>query len=154
MKIAVTKMSGFEALEVDNILRTIKTWAESQSKIDAVALVGSWARKEATKNSDIDLMILTPNPDLFFRDQDWFNRISWHDHNLKVVSYDDRIYGVVKSRHLFFQRGQRIEFSFGYPSWANTNPIDPGTLIVVTSGIEIIWDQYESLKSLILASKN
>ncbi|MEY2831697.1 MAG: hypothetical protein RLZZ574_955 [Cyanobacteriota bacterium] len=144
-------MSGFETLEVDNILRAIKTWAESQSKIDAFALVGSWARKEATKNSDIDLMILTANPDLFFRDKDWFNRISWHDLNLKVVSYDDRIYGVVKSRHLFFERGQRIEFSFGYPSWANTNPIDPGTLIVVTSGIEIICDRYESLKSLILA---
>jgi hypothetical protein len=96
-------------------------------------------------------MILTANTDLFFRDKDWFNRISWHDLNLKVVSYDDRIYGVVKSRHLFFERGQRIEFSFGYPSWANTNPIDPGTLIVVTSGIEIICDRYESLKSLILA---
>lgn len=50
------------------------------------------------------------------------------------------------------QHGQRIEFCFGYPSWANTNPIDPGTLIVVTSGIEIICDRYELLKSLILRS--
>mgnify|MGYP003447724489 CR=1 len=41
----------------------------------------------------------------------------------------------------------------GCPSWANTNPIDPGTLIVVTSGIEIICDRYKLLKSLILASK-
>jgi uncharacterized protein len=147
-------MSGFETLEVANILSAIKTWAESQPEIDAVALVGSWARKQAKKDSDIDLMILTPNPNLFFQDTKWFNRISWQDLNLKIVNYDDRIYGVVKSRHLFFEHGQRIEFSFGYPSWANTNPIDPGTLIVVTSGIEIICDRYEALKSLILASKN
>ncbi|MGL5836623.1 MAG: hypothetical protein ACRC1Z_25845 [Waterburya sp.] len=49
-------MSGFEALEVNNIFRAIKTWAESQSKIDDVALVGSWARKEAAKNSDIEII--------------------------------------------------------------------------------------------------
>jgi Nucleotidyltransferase domain len=101
-------MTGFETSEVDNILRAIKTWAEYQPEIDAVALVGSWARKQAKKDSDIDLMILTPNPNLFFQDTKWLNCISWHNLNLKVVSYEDRIYGVVKSRHLFIQHGQNL----------------------------------------------
>jgi hypothetical protein len=53
-KIAVVRMSGFETLEVDNILSAIKTWAECHLEIDAVALVGSWARKQVKINEKSD----------------------------------------------------------------------------------------------------
>ena len=40
-------------------------WAERRSDIVGVALVGSWARGAASLDSDIDLILLTPNPDAF-----------------------------------------------------------------------------------------
>lgn len=142
-------MPGFDELEVKQILIMVQAWATQQPEIDAVALVGSWARKEAHQDSDIDLMILTLNPKMYFQDLDWFNDIPWHNLNLEITGYDDRTYGVVRSRHLCFQQGQQIEFSFGFPGWANINPIDRGTLMVVRSGIEIVYDRHQLLKSLV-----
>ena len=142
-------MTGFKELEVKRVIATIKIWAKQQPKICAVALVGSWAKakNQAHENSDIDLMFLTPRPELFFSDTVWFHSIPW-DLNLNVDRYYDRTYGVVKSRHLYFSQGQRIEFSFGYLNWANTDPIDPGTLKVVGSGMEIIYDRDQLLMAL------
>ena len=141
-------MAGFRELEVKRIIATIKAWAKQQPKIIAVTLVGSWAKNQAHENSDIDLVFLTPHLELFFHDTVWFYSIPWHDLNLNVDRYYDRTYGVVKSRHLCFDRGHRIEFSFGYPNWANTDPIDSGTLAVVRSGMEIIYDPDRLLMAL------
>ena len=142
-------MNGFAILEVDRILQIVRTWAETQPKIHAVALVGSWARGQARLDSDIDLMLLTPQPELFFLDFDWFSCLSWHKLELEVINYCDRTYGVVKSRHLYFNQGQRIEFSFGCTNWANTNPIDSGTFTVASSGLRIIYDPHRLLTNLI-----
>ena len=144
-------MTGFKESEVEQILVTVETWAKSQLEINGFALVGSWARKQARPDSDLDLMFLTPHLELFFEDIVWFNNIPWHSLNLEIDSYYDRVYGVVRSRHLVFQSGQRIEFSFGYPNWAKINPIDPGTLVVVRSGIRIIHDREKLLENLVKA---
>lgn len=144
-------MSGFEELEVKSLSKAIATWANRESKIDAVALVGSWARNEAHADSDIDLMLLTPDPERFFQNNSWFHSIPWQEFNLQLASYYDRVYGVVKSRHFCFQDGQRIEFGFGYRSWASINPIDSGTLAVVSSGVVIIYDRQQLLATLVMA---
>ena len=146
-------MAGFKKLEVETIIAAVAAWAKQQPEIYGVALVGSWARNQAHENSDLDLMFLTPNPELFFQDPNWFNELDWQKLNLQISKYYDRTYGVVRSRHLCFTKGQRIEFSFGYLSWANIDPIDPGTLIVVSSGINILYDPRNLLNSLVLASK-
>ena len=144
-------MTGFRKSEVEEIITTIERWAISHSLILSMALVGSWARNEANSHSDIDLMFLTSEPKLFFDDVHWFKNISWHKFNLEINDYYDRTYGIVRSRHLCFQNGKRVEFSFGYPNWANTNPIDPGTLKVVSSGIKIISDRDRLLENLVNA---
>ena len=142
-------MSGFTTLEVEHILEMVRKWAENKPKIHAVALVGSWARGQARLDSDIDLMFLTSQPELFFLDSDWFGYLPWHRLELRVVDYYDRSYGVVKSRHLRFSQGQRIEFGFGYTNWADTKPIDAGTFAVASLGLKIIYDPERLLTNLI-----
>ena len=142
-------MNGFTTLSVDRILQMVETWAETQPEIHAVALVGSWARGQAKADSDIDLMFLTPNSQLFFLNPNYFGSFPWHKLSLKVIDYYDRTYGVVKSRHFCFSQGQKIEFSFGYTNWADTNPIDAGTLAVASSGLKIIYDPDRLLTNLI-----
>ena len=141
-------MSGFTASEVDCIIQIVKTWAENEPEIHAAAVVGSWARKQARADSDLDLMLLTPQPELFF-DNYSFQHLPWHTLELEITDYYDRIYGVVRSRHLCFSRGQRIEFSFGYRSWADTEPIDLGTYRVISSGLKVIYDRKRLLANLI-----
>ena len=142
-------MAGFKESEVEAIIAAVKAWTKQQPEIYAVALVGSWARNKAHENSDIDLMILTLNPERFFLDTNWFNNIPWHKLNLQLAYHYDRTYGLVRSRHLFFEQGQRIEFRFGHPNWACINPIDPGTLAVISSGIKIICDRDRLLTTLL-----
>ena len=144
-------MPGFDKLQVERICRAIATWADRDPKIYAVALVGSWARNEAHPDSDIDLMVLTSDPERFFHDNSWFDSIPWQELNLQLVNHYDRVYGVVKSRHFCFQDRQRIEFGFGYRSWANIDPIDLGTLGVVSSGMRIISDRHQLLENLVKA---
>ena len=144
-------MPGFDKLQVERICRAIATWADRESRIDAVALVGSWARNEAHADSDIDLMILTSDPEQFFHSNIWFHSILWQEFNLQLVSHYDRVYGVVKSRHFCFQDRQRIEFSFGDPTWASIDPIESGTFAVVSSGLKIICDRHQLLENLVKA---
>jgi len=59
------------SLLFDQILQTILAWATAQPKIRAVALVGYHARGTARSNSDIDLMLLTTDPDTFRADSTW-----------------------------------------------------------------------------------
>ena len=140
-------MPGFKESEVEQIIVAVKTWAR-RSPINSFAIVGSWARKQARSDSDLDLMFLTSNPELFLGNTTWFNNISWNNLDLKIERYYDRTYGVVRSRHLVFQSGQRIEFSFGNLDWAKIDPIDSGTYQVVSNGMRIISDRHRLLGNL------
>ncbi len=58
-------------MTVVELLSLIIQWAEANSDIVAVLLVGSHARNEATPRSDIDLEILANNPEAFLEDSGW-----------------------------------------------------------------------------------
>ena len=45
--------------EYERIIRSVADWAARQEDIIGVAVVGSWARKNARMDSDVDLVILT-----------------------------------------------------------------------------------------------
>jgi hypothetical protein len=45
--------------EYDNVLASSLGWATAHPRVRGLALVGSWARGEATMASDIDLVVLT-----------------------------------------------------------------------------------------------
>jgi predicted nucleotidyltransferase len=64
--------------DIEPILQVVLAWAIAQSKIRAVALVGSHARGTARPDSDIDLMLLTTDPHGFRTDTAWVEQIDWH----------------------------------------------------------------------------
>jgi len=102
---------------VEPLLRVITAWAASRGDIVGLALVGSWARGSAIPESDIDLMLLTPDPVAFRASSNWLNEIAWSSLGVTVRSHHDAEYGAVWSRHVELSDGVRVEFSFGHPSW-------------------------------------
>lgn len=131
------------------LLEVVTEWAAIRGDIVGLALVGSWARGTALPDSDIDLILLTPNPDAFHISSAWLMEIDWLRLGLSVQSFRDAKYGVVWSRHVELSGGTLVEFSFGLPSWAATRPCDAGTQSVVSRGCRVLFDPTGLLQSVV-----
>jgi len=53
---------------MQDILEPIKTWADTHHAVVALALVGSHARGQATPESDVDLIVVSDDPDALLGD--------------------------------------------------------------------------------------
>jgi uncharacterized protein len=126
-------------------------WASQEDTIQAVALVGSYARNEARGDSDVDLVVLTTNPAGFRQQMDWMEVIPWHHLQVQVSRWADEDYGILWSRRLFLNTGLEIEVGFAPPVWAAIDPIDKGTQQVIQEGCWILLDPTGLLNHLVKA---
>ncbi|MBF6594916.1 MAG: aminoglycoside 6-adenylyltransferase [Thermaceae bacterium] len=129
---------------VKRLLEQITVWAEARPDVRAVALVGSWAREAARPNSDMDLMLLVFEPELFERETKWVKEISVS----KPKRWQDEDYGAASSRRVFLEDGSELEFTFSTLAWASTAPVDPGTFRVIKDGCRILYDPEGILEQL------
>lgn len=120
-------------VNVSAFLDSFSSWASSQPDIEAVALIGSHARGTAAEDSDVDLLILTPDVDRYLLDRSWVSLFG------EVAECREEDYGRVTSLRAFYGRGIEAEYGFAAPDWASA-PIDVGTLRVVRDGMEVLYD--------------
>ena len=140
-----------EIAQLDPILAPITTWARSRSDILGLALAGSWARGAARAGSDIDLILLASEPRTFRRDDLWPAEIQWAER--RVAGWHDSDYGVVWSRDIQLAPPCEIEFTFCAPSWAATDPVDPGTANVVSQGCRVLLDKAALFEKLLAVAR-
>ena len=131
------------------LLHLVTAWAASRADIVGLALVGSWAHGSAGPESDIDLVLLTANPEAFRASAAWLTEIEWSRLGLTLRSHRDASYGAVWSRHVRLSDGVCVEFSFGHPSWAAVSPCDAGTLSVVSHGCRVLFDPAGLLQTVV-----
>jgi uncharacterized protein len=110
--------------------------------IRGLALVGSWARGSARADSDVDLVVLTSHPDRYLADDDWTAALG----DAEVL--DTQAWGVLTERRLLLKGGLEVEVGIAEPTWAATDPVDPGTRRVVTDGLRILHDPDGRLAAL------
>ena len=120
--------------EVHAIASQMDKWARREPAIEAMAIVGSWARGTAGACSDLDVVVLTDEPDAFTASTSW----------LEVLGYPpivrSRQFGAIAERRVRLVSGLEIEFGIASTRWAATEPIDAGTARVVGEGFRIIHD--------------
>lgn len=121
------------------LIDAVVAWAVTRADIRAVALVGSHARAAARPESDIDLMILTTAPDAYRRDPDWATAIVWPTGTM-VGRRQDEDWGAAWSRRLWLDPAAELDVCFAAPSWAATDPVDPGTRAVIAGGLVVRHD--------------
>lgn len=121
--------------EVERLLDRVSAWANSRDDISALALVGSWARDDAREDSDVDLVLLTDEPDAFIEGVDWIEVIA---PGARLIGTGD--WGAITERRLRLPSGLEVEIGIGLPSWAATDPVDPGTHRVVQAGFRPLYD--------------
>ena len=119
--------------KVSAFLEAFALWARSQPDIEAVALVGSYARGAATESSDVDLVILTPGVDKYLHDRSWISLFG------EAPECREEAYSRVTSVRAFYESGLEVEYGFTTPDWADM-PVDEGTLSVLKKGMKILYD--------------
>jgi hypothetical protein len=133
--------------QVLTIVTKVTQWAQSHPDIRGAALVGSWARKAARPDSDLDVLLLATDPTIFRAEIPWPEAFRlaeaewWHDVD----------YGPVWSRHVQTGPELTVEYSFAPLSWADTAPVEAGTAQVIRHGCQILHDPDGRLARLIEA---
>lgn len=58
---------------IQTLIEQLKSWSAKEINVLAVALIGSWARGIARPDSDIDIVIITKDPNYLLENQNWLN---------------------------------------------------------------------------------
>lgn len=125
-----TMVNDARVAEYRSVVAAVTGWAEPRADIIAIGIVGSWARGEHHDGSDVDVVVLTPHKAAYAAGDDWIAAALG-----QVVPIVRRAeWGVLTERRVRLPSGLEIEFGLVEPSWAQTDPIDPGTAAVVADG--------------------
>jgi len=116
------------------LFNQINAWSESQSNIIAIALVGSYARGEATESSDVDLLIITSSPEAMINNPAWIENFG----RPNKVNFED--WGKVQSIRSLYPNGLEVEFGITGKNWL-AQPIDEGTVSVIKDDIQVVFER-------------
>jgi predicted nucleotidyltransferase len=133
----------------EHFLDAFKRWAETDSDILGVAVVGSFARGTASPSSDIDLMVLTIAPVRFLAHTEWATAFGI----VQRQQLED--WGAVQVLRAWYLDGREVEFGFALPAWASV-PAEGGTRSVVKGGLRVLFDRggvFEVLRREIAAGR-
>lgn len=120
--------------QIRPFLDTFVTWASAHGDVQAIALVGSYARGEARDDSDVDLVILTNQPQRYREDLKWIDRFG----TVKKQQIED--YGKLTSVRVWYQNGTEVEYGITTPDWAAL-PLDAGTQRVIGDGMTVLFER-------------
>jgi predicted nucleotidyltransferase len=130
-------------MDISNFMDDVVEWAKQNDDIRALILVGSHARGEARMDSDIDLLIITTNPDRYI-DNPFIDRFG------KVARFQKEDWGAVTSiRAWYVQHDLEVEFGITTPAWIES-PLDEGTFRVLSDGYVVMLDKEGYFRGLIL----
>ena len=120
--------------DIRNFLDAFVAWASARPDVQGIALVGSYARGEAREDSDIDLVVLTDQP------QRYFNEIQWTKRFGVVEKRQTEDYGTLTSLRIWYQDGPEVEYGITTPDWAAV-PLDAGTREVMLGGMIVLFER-------------
>ena len=117
-----------------NIIKMITEWGKKDPQVEAIVLVGSFARKTNQPDSDIDVCIITDYK------EELLNKISFIYTFGHVKNYVLEYWGACTSIRVWFEEGEEVEFGLVKPSWYSM-PLDAGTRKVLEDGYQILVDK-------------
>ncbi len=131
--------------EVERLLADVVHWAQGQEPVDAVALVGSYARGQARMASDADIVILTRSFEQYATDSSWLVQLRPGSRLIRSATW-----GPLLERRFRLPSGLLLDLGLVSPAWADL-PLDPGTRRVLSDGHRILYDPQSLLERAVEA---
>jgi len=116
----------------EKLIESAAELARSDSRIVAAALCGSYARGTARPDSDIDIALVSPDPNSLLNERDWLDTFG----TPTAVGVED--YGLVQSIRVYYGTLE-VEFGIAGLEWVEP-PIDSGTAEVLREPMRILHD--------------
>lgn len=129
----------------EEFIKKFTNWSKNHEQILVMALVGSYARGEAKPDSDVDLVIITNQPEKFLKDDSWIKEFG------EVKKQADEDYQLAQGKRVFYKNGIEAEYGITTLEWAKTDPVYSGTKRVITDGAKILYDKNGLLEKLLKA---
>lgn len=123
---------------IHRFLEEIANWASAQSDIQALALVGSYARGAAKETSDVDLVLITANPRRYLEDTGWIEQFG------SVERRQTEDYGALTSLRVWYTDRREIEYGIADEKWASI-PLDEGSRRVISDGMKVLFEREQLL---------
>ena len=134
-------MNPAKRLRVDSFLFEFKRWAATENGIQAVALIGSHARKTATAESDVDLIVVISLPNIYLEHKQWASLFG------SVDREQIEEYGKCMSLRVWYSDGLEVEYGFVDESWSAL-PLDEDTRRIVSDGMTVMYERKPLLSPL------
>lgn len=133
-KIMAIKRKPGHLVRAEKFLEMLCSWVETREDVRALVVVGSFARREARPDSDLDIVLLARDPDVYLADTTWVQALG----ESAVLGLEN--YGKVTSVRALIGDGLDVELGIASADWAS-EPYDPGTEDVARGGIEVLLDR-------------
>ena len=127
-------------------LEKVTSWVSTQTDIIALILVGSCATGTDTSPSDIDLVLITRNPQAYIRSSTWVQVFGC------IEREQTEHYGKLTSLRVFYSNGPEVEFGITDENWIAL-PLDIGTLCVLRKGSKVLFERDTSISETINSEK-
>lgn len=141
-----TGLSPTRSAEITRVIDRVTRWATEREDVVGLLLVGSCARNAARPDSDIDFVLLTTDQARYCDD-------SLAEELGPGELIRIRSWGPITERRYSTASGLEVEIGIGSPTWAETDPVDPGTHRVVTDGARVLHDPVGILTGLLAACR-
>lgn len=121
-------------IQVIDFIEDFMRWSRRRRDIRAVALVGSYARMQANPASDVDLVIVTTDPQKYLTQTEWLR-----DFGI-VITQKIEDYGKLTSLRVWYESGLEVEYGFTTREWVKS-PLDRGTKRVIQGGMRVLFEK-------------
>lgn len=118
---------------IETLLEQLQSFAASEKMINAVLLVGSHAKGTAGPDSDVDLVLITSDPDRYLRNRRWLERFGI------VLNWELEDYQLVQSLRVFYENGPEVEFGITSLDWIAESQLQ-STGKILSGGYRVIHD--------------
>jgi len=125
-------------IQTIDFIEDFMRWATKRKDIRAAALVGSYAREELDKDSDVDLVIITEAPQKYISNTEW-TRVFGKPITKKVEEF-----GKLTSLRIWYESGLEIEFGFTTRDWMQTLSKDEMNQIT-EDGLRVLFEKEKLL---------
>jgi len=115
------------------ISKTIE-WVKSEPLIDAVILIGSYARGTQREDSDVDLVILSSDKQYYIDNTSIFSYFG------DIDKFNIEFYGECTSIRVWYKSRLEVEFGLVTSKWIDI-PLDNGTQRALSDGYRILVDK-------------